>query len=102
MSRIYSNELEEVINSFSSFSLYINVDSYQNITADFKSFSSIGECRINDFLNRLLIKLFEHSTGKREFVCIYTDRFEELRKHSNDSGIKQTFKMNRTFKEQLR
>lgn len=101
MGRIFSNDLEEVINSFSSFTLYINVDSFQNITADFKSFNSIGECRLNDFLNRLLIKLIEHSTGRREFVCIYTDRFEELRKHGKDSGIKQTFKMNHLLKEEL-
>lgn len=102
MANMTYDELRDRINYFNQTSLYINNDAYQNIDSDFRNFNSIGECKLNSFINDLLVKLIRFSKTKQELINVYKADIDKLKKHNVHTGRVHRFRPDKQLRELLK
>ena len=98
----FENDIRVALDGFTQASLYVNDEAYESITSDYKYFFGINECKWNDFLNELIIKLIEYSEKKKDSIIIYG--IDLIKKQKNDyrSGKTIRFRRNAALKNKLR
>ena len=101
MSNMPQDALKAKLSEFKCITLYINNDSFQNILSDFNSFNDIGKCKLNDFLNDLIIKIIDDSTGDLPIITIHPDNMKELKKHDRHSGEKLSFRIKKELRNAI-
>lgn len=97
----FENDMMNALKDFTQASLYVNDETYESITSDFKYFFGINECKWNDFLNELIIKLIEYSNEKKESIKIYGAYIINKQKNTYRSGKTIRFRRNAALKNTL-